>query len=107
MSGLCQTPAGSLQFEAVSIHPSALDARGGGFNLLPGRVNAKNQNLKDLVMFAWDLHDYQVSGGPRWTDTDRYEVVATFSGKLSNAQRAQMMQAMLTERFGLVIRHEP
>jgi uncharacterized protein (TIGR03435 family) len=103
---LSQPPAENPAFDAVSIKPSAPDARGGGFNMSPGRLTAKNQSLKDLVRFAYDIHDYQLSGGLGWTDSERYEVVATFPGETTNARRAQMMQAMLADRFGLAIHRE-
>ncbi len=103
---LCQAPAGALSFDAVAIKPGASDARGGGFNLSPGRLTAKNQSLKDLVRFAYDIHDYQVSGGLGWTDSERYQVIATFPGSTTNAQRAQMLQAMLADRFALTIHRE-
>ncbi|HVY92397.1 MAG TPA: TIGR03435 family protein [Bryobacteraceae bacterium] len=98
--------AGGPQFDAVSIKPSAPDARGGGFNLSPGHLQAKNQNLRDLVEFAWDLKDYQVSGGPSWAESEHYGVLATFPAATSKGDRARMMQSMLAERFGLVVRQD-
>jgi uncharacterized protein (TIGR03435 family) len=103
---LGQSAADRPGFDAVSIRASAPDARGGGFNLSPGRLTAKNRNLKDLVAFAYHLHDYQLSGGPGWTDTERYEIVATFPATTTDEQRARMMQAMLADRFSLVIRRD-
>jgi uncharacterized protein (TIGR03435 family) len=99
--------AGFGQFDAVSIKPSSPDARGGGFNISPGRLNGKNVNLKDLVRFAYDIHDYQLSGGLGWAETEHYEVLATFPAGTTNAQRAEMMQAMLADRFALVVHREP
>jgi uncharacterized protein (TIGR03435 family) len=98
--------AGGPQFDAVSIKPSSLDARGGGYNLSPGHLNAKNQSLRDLVEFGWDLQDYQVSGGPSWVESEHYEVLATFPAGTSHADRARMMEAMLADRFGLVVRQD-
>jgi uncharacterized protein (TIGR03435 family) len=98
---LCQA-----EFDAVSIKPSAPDARGGGYNLSPGRLNAKNQSLRDLVKFAYRLQEYQVSGALGWMDTEHYEVVATFPAATTEAQRALMMQAMLADRFGLAVHRE-
>lgn len=97
---------GGPQFDAVLIKPSAPDARGGGFNLSPGHLNAKNQTLRDLVEFAWDVKDYQVSGEPSWAESAHYEVLATFPASTSKADRARMMQAMLADRFGLVVRQD-
>jgi uncharacterized protein (TIGR03435 family) len=104
--GLSQPAVENPAFNAVLIKPSAADARGGGFNLSPGRLTAKNQSLKDLVRFAYGLHDYQLSGGLGWTDTERYEVIATFPGETTNAQRAKLLQAMLADRFGLTVHRE-
>src|SRR5580658_1340649 len=95
-----------LQFEVVSVTPSQPMARGGGYNLSRGRLNAKNQSLRDLVKFAFDLQDYQLTGGARWMETDRYEVVATYPGETTGAERGRMMQAMLADRFSLVIHRE-
>lgn len=99
--------ADNPQFDAVSIHPSAPDARGGGYNISPNRLEVKNQTLKDMVKFAWDLQDYQVSGASGWMDGDHYQIEATFAPGTSTADRAKMMQAMLAERFGLTVHHEP
>jgi uncharacterized protein (TIGR03435 family) len=95
------------QFEAVSIRPSSPDARGGGFNISPGRLNGKNVNLKDLIRFAYDVHDYQLSGGLSWMENEHYEVLANFPAGTTNPQRAEMMQKMLADRFALVIHREP
>jgi len=94
------------EFDAVAIKPSAPGARGGGYNLSPGRLNAKNQSLKDLVRFAYDLQDYQLSGGVGWMDTEHYEVLATFPANTADRDRAQMMQKMLADRFALTIHRE-
>jgi uncharacterized protein (TIGR03435 family) len=109
---LLQIPAGAddkgdkAEFDAVSIKPSAIDARGGGYNIAPGRITAKNQTLKQLVQFAWDMHDYQVTGGAGWTDADHYEIVMTFPADTPQNKRLLMTQSMLADRFALKIRHE-
>jgi uncharacterized protein (TIGR03435 family) len=105
-TGLCQSNPDKLEFEAVSIKPSPPNARGGGYNLSPGRLNAKNQSLKDLVKFSFDLQDYQVTGGPGWLDTDRYEIFATFPGATTATERGRMMQSMLADRFALAVHQE-
>lgn len=90
-------------FEAVSIKPAQPGARGGGYNISPGRLNAKNQSLRDLVKFAYTLQDYQLTGGD---DKDRYELVATYPGETTDAQRRLMLQSALTERFALAIHRD-
>jgi len=94
------------QFDAVSIKPSSPDARGGGFNMSPGRLNGRNVSLSELVSFAYGLHAYQLSGDSGWMDNDHYEVVATFPAATTDARRAVMLQTMLAERFALTIHRE-
>jgi uncharacterized protein (TIGR03435 family) len=95
------------RFDAVSIHPSAPDARGGGYNIWPNRLEVKNQSLKDMVKYAYSLQDYQVSGASGWMDGNHYQIEATYPANTSNAGRLKMMRAMLIERFGLTVHHEP
>jgi len=92
-------------FEVVSIKPAPPNARGGGYNLSPGRLNGRNQSLRDMVKFAYNLHDYQVSGGAPWTANELFEVLATFPAATTNADRLLMMQSMLASRFALVVEH--
>jgi uncharacterized protein (TIGR03435 family) len=105
-AALTQSSSDSPAFEAVSIKPSQPGARGGGYNVNTGRLVAKNQSLRDLVKFGFGLQEYQLTGGPAWQDTDRYEIVATHPGAIKEAERRLMMQAMLADRFGLVIHRE-
>ena len=97
-TALAQTAPKQLAFDAVSIKPAQPDARGGGYNLFPGRLNAKNQSLRDLVKFAYTLEDYQLTGGD---DKDRYELIATYPGETTGDQRRLMLQSALAERFAL------
>jgi uncharacterized protein (TIGR03435 family) len=106
LPGEPQPDAAKVEFDAVSIRPSSPDARGGGFNVSPGRLNAKNVSLEELVNFAYGLHGYQLSGGSGWMETEHYEMVATFPAATTNSQRARMMQAMLADRFRLAIHRE-
>jgi uncharacterized protein (TIGR03435 family) len=51
--------------------------------------------------------DYQISGGPNWIDTDRYDIQATtgFSATLEDVHR--MLQTLLTEQFRVTLHREP
>lgn len=98
-----QTAPNQLAFEAVSIKPAQPGVRGGGYNISAGRLNAKNQSLRDLVKFAYSLQDYELTGGD---DKDRYELIATYPGETTDAQRRLMLQSVLTERFALAIHRE-
>jgi uncharacterized protein (TIGR03435 family) len=71
-----------------------------------GRFATENATLRMLVTFAYSVHDFQVSGGPRWIDSDAFDIVAKPENKSSRVQLLQMVQVLLTERFKLRIHRE-
>ena len=80
---------------------------GGGFmgRQPGGRFTAQGVSLQDLIVFAYRLQPYQIAGGPRWLDTDRWDVAATGApGAPDDVLVA--LQRLLTDRFSLVARRE-
>jgi len=86
-------------FEVVSIKPSAPESRGMTVSTDPGRFTAENATLKFLIRVAYHVREEQISGGPGWMDTERFDVVATAAGSPTDEETRQMMQRMLAERF--------
>jgi uncharacterized protein (TIGR03435 family) len=102
-------PVVPLEFEVADIKPSApgtTDATGG---FQPGgRVDLHGMTLKDLIELAWDVDaDDTIVGGPKWLDTNRFDVVAKASSTLSASGQQQidiggvqlMMRTLLIDRF--------
>lgn len=92
----------------ASIKPTEGQQVNSGFRRAsPGALNATNVTVKFLIEYAYDVREDQISGGPGWIDTDRYEVVArppdgdTANG--SDVTRTRT-QALLADRFHLVVR---
>jgi uncharacterized protein (TIGR03435 family) len=85
-----------------------------GMRLQPGgRIVVTNQPLRQLIVFAYSLQPQQLVGGPAWIDSDRFDITAQAEGSISPTPPggppgpAQlMMQRLLAERFGLVVRTE-
>ena len=49
--------------------------------MLPGgRFSAENVTLGQLIRNAYNLQDSQLSGGPKWLDDDRFDIVAKAGG---------------------------
>jgi uncharacterized protein (TIGR03435 family) len=63
-------------------------------------------SLRDIIVVAYDLRDFQVSGGPRWIYSDTYQILAKAPGKASPAEMRVMLQSLLAERFQLKIHRE-
>jgi uncharacterized protein (TIGR03435 family) len=94
-------------FEVASIKPAAPDARGIFIRNLPGgRVNVTNMSLKDLIVFAYKVQPFQVTGGPPWLDSARFDIVAKAEKPPAQGELFLMVQSLLAERFGLKLRRE-
>ena len=62
--------------------------------------------LKNLIALAFDVKDFQVSGGPKWIDSDRWDVDAKAAGPAKDDELSRMLEAMLKDRFQLAVHHD-
>ena len=104
-----QTPSAFPEFEVASIKfidPS--DPGGGRLELLPGGTFvATNLPLRTIVLRAYDVRDYQLSGAPDWLVKDRYAIQAKApQGLVTDAQIWLMVRRLLEDRFQLKIHRE-
>jgi uncharacterized protein (TIGR03435 family) len=76
----------------------------GGSNLF----TTTNTTLKDLIIFAYGLHNKQVIGGPAWAESEKFDVMGKpdLPGMPSVTQLQSMVQKMLVERFQLAFHKE-
>ena len=97
-------------FEVASVKPSASAAgsggKKGGPGADPGLFSARNRTLKALILMAYGIQDYQLSGGPSWVATDRFDVQAKPAEAASREQMMLMLRTLLAERFELRLHHE-
>ena len=89
-----------------------------------GGLVAEGLSLKGIILWAYELQDYQVSGGPSWVDSVHWSIMAKApegqksedsvqwkdmnreqQGRYVSVAR-QRMQALLAERFHLVLKRE-
>ncbi len=98
--------AAAPAFEAATIKPNRSGRSGGGLNVLPARIKIVNSSLKFCIQMAWNVKDFQVSGGDRWTDSERYDIIAVAASPFKQAELRTMLQALLTDRFGLLTHRE-
>ena len=114
-----QTTMGRVSFEVASIKPTA-DAgnhRPIRFAVSPGgQLTVANMPLHWLIANAYNVpfQSSRLSGGPAWVKSEPYDIQAVapgmfapgISAKEREARTRLMLQALLAERFGLVIRRE-
>jgi bla regulator protein BlaR1 len=105
------------QFEVASVKQNKSSVAKVMIQTQPGgRFTAYNVTLRALIVFAYKLQPLQLSGGPDWLDSDRFDVLAKAdddSGDLFDADRRGevsrpqlMLRALLTERFKLDVHTE-
>jgi uncharacterized protein (TIGR03435 family) len=105
-SGFGQS-AKPLEFEVASVKTNKTGQREGGITAIGGgRFRAANIPFRILLATAYDVNFEQISGGPGWLDSERYDVEAKPDRLATTQQIHLMLQRLLAERFGLVLRRE-
>ena len=103
-------PAAPTAYTVASIKPNkSSDDR---FMLRPmpgGGLTATGVTLKMLMGFAYGVFAYQISGGPAWIGTERWDIEAKtdgVQGRLPPAQSNALLRALIEDRFQLKARRE-
>jgi uncharacterized protein (TIGR03435 family) len=71
-----------------------------------GRFRATANSVRYLIEWAYDIQSSQLSGGPDWLSSDRYDIEAKAEGNPTEAEMKLMTQTLLEERFKLKLHHE-
>ncbi len=100
----------TMKFDVASVKPAALPGADGRGRVMfappsggpgtndPGRIHYPFMSLKALLMSAYDVKDFQISG-PAWLDTERFDITATMPPETTKEQLRIMLQNLLAERF--------
>jgi uncharacterized protein (TIGR03435 family) len=70
------------------------------------RYEVRNATMVDLIRTAYRVDPDLVVGGPTWLEEDRFDVNAVISAGLTAEGQQSMLQALLAERFQLVVHHD-
>ena len=104
-------------FDVASVKPAVpppADARGmvtfrrssgGPGSSDPGRITYPNMSLKNVLMNAYDVKNFQIAG-PAWLDTERFDIEATMPPETTKEQFRSMLQNLLAERFKMTVHRE-
>src|SRR5579871_3408054 len=85
---------------------------GMGFMFNPDKFLATNATLPALIRVAYGVESFQITGGPDWLSSKRYDVVADFHGPTDDRskdimdQRRRTLQVLLADQFKLILHHE-
>jgi uncharacterized protein (TIGR03435 family) len=112
----------SETFEVASVKLGDPLANGTSYGFQTGAgLKVENATLKSIILYAYDIRDFQLSGATGWVTSERFSILAKGDHvegparyqELSYEQRKTMtalvrkrLQALLAERFQLAIHHE-
>jgi uncharacterized protein (TIGR03435 family) len=97
-------------FEVASIRPVDRTGQPGHGSMAQSgpRATFTGYTLNGLIMYAYDVRGYQVSGGPGWMGSDTYTIAAKAEGDATPGitELRKMVQSLLAERFELKLHSE-
>ena len=95
-------------FEVASIKRSSSDGRIMIRNSPGGRFSTQGTPLRLLIGNAYRVRDSQISGGPSWMSSDRWDIEAKAESgaDLTPGQVQLMLQSLLADRFQLKLHSE-
>jgi bla regulator protein blaR1 len=98
----------SPTFEVATIKPSNPDRPGKAFTIRGRQFATFNTTLSDLITFAYGIHAKQITGGPGWVETEKYDLSAQpdGQGQPNDRQWKIMIQKLLAERFKLAFHRD-
>jgi uncharacterized protein (TIGR03435 family) len=98
-----------LAFEVASVKRNTSRSDGESHSGPPQTAlfKANNMSLRMLLEIAYKLKESQITGGPGWMDSERYDIEARPPEGTISADRSRLMlQALLEDRFRLALRRE-
>jgi uncharacterized protein (TIGR03435 family) len=109
--------AAQPEFEVASVKPSVPGVsrpwaiKGGPGTSDPGRLTIDSWPLESLILTAYDVKDYQLTG-PEWLignfgpNSAQFDIVAKIPEGATKEQFLLMLQNLLAKRFKLTLHHE-
>jgi uncharacterized protein (TIGR03435 family) len=95
-------------FEVATIKPSDPHSQGQIVTLRGVEVITTNETVRDLINLAYWLHPKQVTGGPAWMESEKYDMAGKpdAPGQPNVDQMKMMIQKLLADRFQLKFHFE-
>jgi len=104
--GQAQSAEPAPAFDLADIHASAKanNPYMSGGTLRGGRYDVRNATMLNLIQLAYSVDDTsKIVGGPNWLNTDRFDIAAKAPPATPQETLKLMLQALLAERFKLVV----
>jgi len=109
LAGLTQHGFGQAAaptFEVASVKKAG-DPGPYHWSVSPGALRLRGINLRQSILTAYHVQDFQVEGGPGWADTECYDIDGKAGYAAARDELLLMLRALLAERFHLTLRTRP
>ncbi len=93
-------------FEVATIKPGNPEMHGTMTSTPPGRVVLTNITLREAVRMAYRLNEPELFGGPKWVDSEHYDIDGREATRVPRDQAMLMLQSLLEDRFKLAVHRE-
>jgi uncharacterized protein (TIGR03435 family) len=101
-----QAAATKPEFEVADIRQNKTNENGYARILPGGQISVRNVPMKEFLKFAYNLRDEQISGGPPWFDSDRFDITGKATPGTPDDTLRLMLQNFLAKEFKLAVHQE-
>lgn len=95
-----------LEFDVASVKRNTSPATRGEMHFESARFVATWRSLRNLIMQAYGVENYQISGFPSFLEDERYDVDGRSAQPASQEELRLMLQTLLADRFSLQTHRE-
>jgi uncharacterized protein (TIGR03435 family) len=105
LAAFAQTPE-RPRFEVASVKPTnGIGPVSGGAGI--GSASEHNETVRFLLWFSYRVQPFQITGGPRWIDTDHFDIEARAEDRNAGPDQIRLMlQSLLEDRFHLKLHRQ-
>lgn len=95
-------------FEVATIKPSDPNRPGKAFQIRGREFLTLNTTVTDIITFIYGVHARQISGGPSWMDSEKFDINAKpdGEGQPNLDQYKTMAKKLLADRLKLAFHHD-
>jgi len=97
----CAFAESGAHFDAASVKPASPGGLNQRLQIDASRFSVQAIPLTYLIEQAFDVNQYQVTGGPAWMGKNLYVIKASIARPADHAQVMEMLRNLLIERFHL------
>jgi uncharacterized protein (TIGR03435 family) len=93
-------------FDAVAIKRAESGLLYPALDIDPGYLTAKAASLHFLILQAFGIEEFQLTGTAGWMKSDLYSIYAAAGRRVSSPEMMAMLRNMLSSRFHLIFHRE-